>query len=319
MKITDLSDDVLILIFLNLNCDDITILHQIFNKFNLEYLLNLRKNKGYPRLTGHCFVYHIPKSVIQANYDDETPDVSSNSDDSYDYNKDHNQEHPDPYSDDYKNITILNYFTNNNIEIIKGDIVIYNDHDNDENGFNLFKTGDDMSKFNYKYYKYYVYQARIFDGYKLIKLNHYKFNDLGDRQYLPKDFNIIENNVPINYWSNTDNTYMIEHKIIHDKYYPINYYKDPFDFDIVRFNIKLVINQCIDNINFECIPYKHITMYTTFLFNNVTYRVVYYKYDFNIKYSNIILYDQQSFKEILLNDDTLFIISNDKNTVNVRI
>ena len=316
MNITDLPDDILILIFLNLNCDEITIAHKILKRFNLEYLLNLRKNKGYPRLNGHCIIHHIPKSVIQANYDGETPDVSNDSDDSYDYNADHNLDHPDPYSDEYKNITILNYFLNENIEIVKGDIVIYNNHNNAENGFLLYRVTDDMSKFNNKYYEH---QARIFDGRKLIKLDHYEFKNLGNRQYLPKDFNVIENNVPINYWSNSDHSFINEHKIIRNKYYEAKYYKNPFDFDIVRLNIKLVIDQCINNIKFKCKPFKYIYMYTTFSIHNITYRIVYYKYNFNIKYLEVTLYDEKSFKKTLLNDETLFTVSHKKNTLNVRL
>jgi len=316
MNLIDLPDDVLVLIFLNLNCDEITIMNNLLKRFNLEYLINLRKNKGYPRLKGHCIIHHIPKSVIQADYDNETPDVSNDSDDSYDYNADHEQNHPDPYSDEYKNITILNYFMNENIKIVKGDIVIYNNHNNAENGFLLYRTSDDMSKFNNKYYEH---QARIFDGDKLIKLDHYKFKTLGNRQYLPKDFVIIENNIPIDYWSNANHAYMEEHKIIHNKHYSTYFYKNPFDFGIIRLNIKLVIDQCIDNIKFECIPDEYISMCTTFSLNNITYRIIYYKYNFNTKYSDVILYDKESFKQILLNDETLFTVSQEKNTLNVRL
>jgi hypothetical protein len=105
-----------------------------------------------------------------------------------------------------------------------------------------------MSNFNNKYY---VHQARIFDGHKLIKLNYYKIYNIGYRQYLPKDFAIIENNVPINYWSDSDYTFIDEHKIIHNKYYPAPYYKNPFNFDIVRINIKL--NQINVLLNFHLI------------------------------------------------------------------
>jgi hypothetical protein len=286
-------------------------------RFDLEYLINLRKNKGYPRPEGHCVIHHIPKYVIEANYDDETPDVSNDSDDSYDYNSDH-QEHPDPYSDEYKNITILNYFISGNIEIVKGDIVIYNNHNNSENGFLLYRTTDDMSKVNNKYYEH---QARIFDGNKLIKLDHYKNNPnyLGNRQYLPKEFNVIENNVPIDYWLNTNHTYMDEHKIIYSKYYQPYYFKNPFDFNIIRLNTKLIINQCIDNIKFECIPNEYISMYTTFSFNNITYRIIYYKYNFNIEYSEVILHNDKSFKEVLLNDNTLFTVSSEKNILTIKL
>jgi hypothetical protein len=90
MNITDLPNDILLSILLNLNCDEIIISYSIFKRFDLEYLLCLRKNKGYPRSGGNCVIHHIPKSVIQANYDGETPDVSSDLDDSYDYNTDHN-------------------------------------------------------------------------------------------------------------------------------------------------------------------------------------------------------------------------------------
>ncbi len=314
MNLSDLPDDVLILIFLNLNCDEITIINNLLKRFDLEYLINLRKNKDYPRSEEYCVIHHIPKSVIEADYEGETPDVSNDSDDSYDYNADH-QEHEDPYTDEYKNITILNYFENDNIKIVKGDIVIYNNHNNCENGFELYRTTDDMTKFNNKYY---VHQARIFDGDKLIKLNYYKFKNIGNRQYLPKDFAIIKDNVPIDYWYNANHVYIEEHEIIHNKYYLAKYYKNPFDFDIVRLNLKSVIDQCINNIKFECNTDKFISMYTTFSFNNITYCIVYYKYNFNIKYSEVILHDDKSFKEVLLNDNTLFTVSCEKNTLSVR-
>lgn len=176
-----------------------------------------------------------------------------------------------------------------------------------------------MSKINNKYF---VYQARIFDGYKLIKLSlHKNFPDyLGNCQYLPNEFNVIENNVPIDYWSKADHTYIQEHMIIYNKFYNDYYnHRNPFDFDIVRVNTKLVIDQCLDNIKFECIPNKYISMYTVFSFNNITYRIIYYKYNFNVKYPDLMFYDEESFKKILLDDETLFTISQDKNTLNVRL
>lgn len=297
MKITDLPNDILILIFLDLNCDEITLAHNLFKNLDLDFLINLRKNKGYPRSMGHCVIHHIPKSVIRTQHI-----IYEN----YYYSDD---ETSDPYTDKHKSSIIMDYLKDK--DIIKGDLVIFNSHHNCENGFILFNNKTIYEDFEI-YKKYFVYQIKIFDGNNLINLDYINH---GRYHYLPKEFFVIEQNVPLDYWSGADHSYLAEHINISKSYYGNFLLVDYFDHKIIRFNIKLVIDQCINNIKFECILNEHIYMYTTFIYNNITYRVIYYKYMFN---KNKIIYDVESFKNVLLDDTTLFNISDEENTLYVK-
>lgn len=94
--------------------------------------------------------------------------------------------------------------------------------------------------------------VEIFDGEKIIPLD----NHLDDYGSLPKQFHVIVNNVPIKYWNdNHDNVIGVDHN------------------NIVWFNHSLVRHECLQNIKYELINGKW-TIYTTFIFNNIQYRII---------------------------------------------
>lgn len=102
-----------------------------------------------------------------------------------------------------------------------------------------------------KYAGYRNYGVTIFDGHNIIDLddgpvNYERMEELGT---LPSNFRVIESGIPIRYWhppsGGIDNDY------------------------IVYFNHSKVLDQCLNNI--VASPFYH----TTFVFNNITYRIVY--------------------------------------------
>ena len=86
----------------------------------------------------------------------------------------------------------------------------------------------------------------IFDGRKIKNLD-YDINEYGS---LPKEFHVIENNVPIKYWNKM------------------------LDNNIVWFNHRLIRNQCISNIQYGFIIDDTYGIFTDFEYNNKNYRMI---------------------------------------------
>lgn len=110
----------------------------------------------------------------------------------------------------------------------------------------------------------------IFDGYKIITL---------DNNSIPKQFHVIEDNIPIHYWKTA--------------------YENNQNLDqSVYFNHKLVINQCIDNIN------ENSFVGTYFIYDNTKYYII---FDHGIPIGhdpNLYIFDD--FRKILLDGRDLF-------------
>lgn len=92
----------------------------------------------------------------------------------------------------------------------------------------------------------------IFDGEKLLNLPQ-KYNE----DYLPSDFHVIEDNVPINYWTGVINNV------------------------IVWFDHTLVSEQCINHITYTPNEYGIFQMKTYFNYNGMEYTIYFNVPDYN--------------------------------------
>ena len=112
----------------------------------------------------------------------------------------------------------MEYFDSLNIDVVKGDLVKF-----DSDGI-----------------------ICIFNGQKIIHL------DYADNEYgaLPREFHVIENDVPIRYWHN----------------YCLN---------LVWFNHNLVKDQCLANIKYGLIGIDKYAIFTTFIYNMKIYKIFY--------------------------------------------
>jgi len=119
----------------------------------------------------------------------------------------------------------LSYLRKNNADLVKGDLIIF----------------DAVAGYRND-------GVAIFDGVSIINLS-YEPDDYGN---LPKSFRVIEDNVPINYWSTENGLPGISHN------------------NIVWFDHSKVLTQCLHNI-------RHLS--TSFIYNDEQYRIVYEKYD----------------------------------------
>jgi hypothetical protein len=114
----------------------------------------------------------------------------------------------------------------------------------------------------------------IYDGCKIINLDHV----IDDYGALPKEFTVINNEVPIDYWYNTENNKGIDHN------------------HLVWFDHTSVKKQCIDNIIEE-----EGDLFTTFKYNNKIYTIITSKFD----YSDEIKLTKEKFDNILSTNDPL--------------
>jgi hypothetical protein len=201
------------------------------------------------------------------------------------------------------NSIMSNYIYDTNMDVGRGDFVIiskpchtqYERSDND-------------------------YKLRIFDGLKLIDLE----NDGRQREniLLPRQFNVIENNVPIKYWVNDQLC----------KWTIFDVYSVWFDHSSVR-------DQCLNNIKYDLLfddPTKY-SVYTHFKYKNNDYYIIcdYLMYDgnewgenintINLKIENddTKLYIMNKFRKKLNNDNIKFsaneLFTNNENSLVIGI
>lgn len=200
------------------------------------------------------------------------------------------------------NSIVSNYIYDTNMNVVRGDFVIitkschsqYVRFDND-------------------------YKLVIFDGLKLIDLEN---NGTQIKNtLLPRQFCVIENDVPIKYWFNEQ----------------LRGWSTIFDVYNVWFDHSSVKDQCLTNVNYDSLFDDQITyhLYTYFKYNNNHYYIVcdYISYDnsefgtninsYNLKIENddTKLYIMNKFSEILNSDNINFyeIFISNKNTLVVQI
>lgn len=99
----------------------------------------------------------------------------------------------------------------------------------------------------------------IFNGTKIVHL-YYEIDDYGS---LPEEFRVIEEGVPITYWAdisatkNTPAWYGIQHN------------------DIVWFDHKLVLKECLRNLQYGKVDKDKYGIFTTFVFGNGLYYIIF--------------------------------------------
>lgn len=93
----------------------------------------------------------------------------------------------------------------------------------------------------------------IFDGENIVELDF----ELDEYGALPNNFRVIEANVPVTYWSHSDELRGIQHN------------------NIVWFNPSLVKEQVISNVQYGMVSDGRYGIYTTFMYNNIPYRIFY--------------------------------------------
>lgn len=185
----------------------------------------------YPRKEGHCLSHHIPKCIVSSleSYDKIEETIP-------DFDDDDNNDN-DNDSDFYQNyIVALNYLKSMNADLVKGDLILF------DCAIGYRNQG-----------------VAIFDGEQIIDLEY----DVDDYGALPSKFHVIENGVPLNYWSyvgDTDATIGIDH----------NQY--------VWFNHVLVWEQCVANLTYGQTQGKY-AIYTSFMFEQKQYKIMFEYHD----------------------------------------
>jgi len=209
-------------------------------------------------------------------------------------------------SDPNINSIASNYVYDNDMDLVRGDLYLI--------------TGPCEKR----YVRYDSnYKLAIFDGLKLIGME----ND-GNRiinTLLPREFCVIENNVPIKYWVNDQL----------QKWAIFNIYSVWFDHSLVK-------DQCLNNIKYDILfdSSTKYGVYTCFKYNNNDYYIicdysdyVFHDYnqseetvnfdDFKIKNDNTKLHIINKFKKKLSHDNVKFktyeIITDNKNTLIIQI
>ena len=179
------------------------------------------------------------------------------------------------------NSIISNYIYDTNMDVIRGDFIIIT-----KSCHMQYISFDN----NYK--------ISIFDGLKLIDLENN--GKITKNTLLPREFYVIENNVPVNYWFNDQ----------------LRRWSTIFDVYSVWFNHSSVKDQCLTNIKYDMLfddqTIYHV--YTYFKYNNNYYYIIcdYLNYD-NSKFGTNINLDNLKIE----NDDTkLYIINKFRETLN---
>lgn len=206
-------------ICLYLNCKEIILFSRTSKRFlALKSVLNIKKLEGFPREEKRCVVHTIHEDIISSDT-----------------------------QDDDKNSIILNYIYDTNMDVIRGDLVIFNCE---------YRNGVDVKNI-------YKCEIGIFDGIGLQKLGYNKYTDSG---ILPPEFHVIEDNVPIQYWTKT------------------LLYKSIFDDHNIYFDHNFVKDQCVNNIVYETMDIFNCSdiygIYTWFIYNNTKYYIIYDYYDY---------------------------------------
>lgn len=123
----------------------------------------------------------------------------------------------------------------------------------------------------------------IFDGNKIVRL-YYDVDDYGS---LPKKFQVIKDDVPIDYWKDLDNQRGIKHN------------------DIVWFDHKIVRDQCLKNLKYQKNSDNKYVIHTYFIYNSKTYYIIFEYVDF--LQENDIHYDEETYR---ISDETVILICN---------
>jgi hypothetical protein len=147
---------------------------------------------------------------------------------------------------------VLGRLHNLNYDLVRGDLILFE-------GFDGYRNDG----------------VDIYDGCKIINLDY----DIDDYGALPKEFTVIKNGVPVDYWYNY-NENEDQKGVDHNQ--------------IIWINISEVKQQCIDNI----IEIDG-DLYTTFIYDNKEYKI-YAHHD-----GNKITFTIDQFKDILVNNDVL--------------
>lgn len=182
--IENLPEDLWEEILLNLNYDEILSLcitkSEIENYCENNNILEKRKLKGYPRLSGHCAAHDV------SHFSELIPEFNN------------------LFADDFNR-------SNPNGQIMaRADAIDQLDPTDETDGPKLIKILDQTLKLLYEHKTELVYGdlicfgglhnyrnngMYIFNGYKIIHLD-----DLDEYGSLPQEFTVITNNVPILYW-----------------------------------------------------------------------------------------------------------------------
>lgn len=220
-------------IFLSLRYKEVKSLSMISLQFSKlckdENIIQKLKMRGFPRKSGCCERHDVHKFVGYYHGDILPSLYDLLLVASYDFNiKEFNR---------LQNL-VLDELYNTGVNLVRGDLILYEKNSNN-NG---------------------VY---IFDGLNIIELD-YKVKTDG---FLPDEFTVINDNVPINYWNVG--------------------IKNSQEF---WFDHKLVKKQCIDNIkyiNMNNIDY----VFTNFNYNDINYSIIDYcnNEDINIKLNKFLL------------------------------
>jgi len=127
----------------------------------------------------------------------------------------------------------LSYLRSQNADLRKGDLILFD--------ANIGYRNDGVC---------------IFNGDRIVDL----YAEVDDYGSLPPEFRVIENNVPLLYWKDiddTDNGRGISHN------------------SIVWFNHHLVKDQCLSNLQFSLLETNRFAIHTRFTYLNTTYRIIF--------------------------------------------
>jgi len=217
MNYYSLPEEIWVSIFSLLRYRDAKNLSMISSRFNKLYkdgnIVEKIKMRGFPRVSGYCESHDVHK--FAGHYDDVS---SASIHDLLVYSN---------YIFDIKEFgrlqnLILDELYGTDVNLVRGDMIFLDERSN---------TG--------------IY---IFDGLNMIELD-YKINNDG---FLPDEFTVINNNVPIDYWNKSIG----------------NYQQFWFDHQLVK-------KQCIDNIS--CIKMDDVDyVFTNFNYNDINYSIVDY-------------------------------------------
>lgn len=234
-------------ILLQLRYKEVSNLCDISYEFNElcrdENIIEELKMRGFPRVSGYCESHDVHK--FAGYHDDILPSL-------YDlllsasYNFDIKE------FDRLQNL-VLDELYGTEVDLVRGDTIFLEDH------YHKHNNG-----------------AYIFDGLNMIELD-YKIKEDG---FLPEEFTVINNNVPLNYWDYSELRYCGE----------------------FWFNHKLVKRQCIDNLNYITLNNTDY-VFTTFNHNNSHYVITDYckNEDVHLKLNN--------FKNLFNSNNTILLDS----------
>lgn len=201
-----LPSELWIEVLMNLNCKDILTISDILSQFKFlienNNIFEKRKYLGFPRPEGSAYVHDMSKldNVLEISKIDKS----------------------------CLNLTILlddllDRLYVLNLKLIRGDLIIFDYHDNN-----------------------YYDNAYIFDGNKIIEFDQELLS-------LPKEFEVINNNVPLLYWTDLNTK---THNMAIPEY--VNF---------IWFNIELIRDELFNNIDFDS------EMFTHFVFNGRKHKI----------------------------------------------